>query len=1197
MLLSCADELNVQRNNRSTLSLGEISFEVAQQEATLAERASVERVNHLILHQNLVIQSVDSILDWTSVKTLASQLFVDWAELYDRSWADILADHCAQSLRKITQNSQILTSIHTIGLLVQQRTISPHAPSFMHHVLTHIPTDFIPELLRWLAQHDGVTLFEQGGERSDHIRVLFSDLSVWLAEALSINSQNQDRQALNVSPWTRLITEDLWISIPPRSGQATSLPIWAVDPLSPLPNIDVPPFLLTPIQLNSGEQISIDRESRARSNQGESLYSFVDIERSLVGQLLNTLLDPLITQISPDFAEFDSVIQVQLPPPILQQDTRLGIQRMAHPHLGVIEPLLDGIVAGLDEPSIGMLMAWIGGLLSDSTRALSAPLYGYIDQLLTRLNSVDESETLDQLALTRYGFIDDLGARIVELISFSNQMQIEGQMFSTADLRVMMVSDLISMLQNSVFNLVEESSFALLTEASLLNGYAIDTDGAYEACANQCTEQYQELGEVRGRCLLACPRSEFTHSRVISSTEQSLLERALALIRDFDGRRYQLQVTSFSSPLLEGQFNIDSSLLPALIDIDNVAATFLASVAGEFRLEDAVSDAALESREVELLLSSFDTICSERGILSSILNSLLEFSERVQGNEVEERCQQYRDVRAAGNGADAKRSQVAVFFTLLSLLTDVPMDLVPTVGQLIRFFNLEDPEVELAVLQIQLSRLTCHEGYSLPNHHGIALYAGEATGLFDLLAPIARIAAKYQKLPELASLLGTISFHYTTENRRYPSLNQGTSPQAGTGLVTLEPWLAASLNGSAIIGPLLFTLSSWITQVDLPVPVLEMDPAGLPWISFDLDQWRKFGLSEQSWMRLQSGQRVSALVISQQILRWLRSNRGDIRPLSTVIRALEEWNDKAETYESDIAQSEEDLSVLVSVSGEGARATWSMDSHRVLDVLSHLSYRVGRAINDIQLYEPLEQASGQSDQQSGEQASNQQSRSWSEDLSEMQRQLIEWGTSMTAYSILSLIRDAHADTQLRFDWVKTLFENPRPLLPTLYVMSQLLRARDHLAVLGQWLAPIIDPLSQSDLATKYAFEPIAQLSLSLQLLSIGGWLSTRMNMSFWLQLGHDLTALSAEAEAEAEATMMSSMMAQSSTPIQSAIQSGLSTPLTRILYALTPLFKAHVDHRLWTIEDWTIAIHDMSEWLGDGRGIKDGFLMLRRRAP
>ena len=56
VLLSCVDELNVHRDSRSAQSLGEISFEVAQQEATLAERASIERVNHLTLHQNLVIK-------------------------------------------------------------------------------------------------------------------------------------------------------------------------------------------------------------------------------------------------------------------------------------------------------------------------------------------------------------------------------------------------------------------------------------------------------------------------------------------------------------------------------------------------------------------------------------------------------------------------------------------------------------------------------------------------------------------------------------------------------------------------------------------------------------------------------------------------------------------------------------------------------------------------------------------------------------------------------------------------------------------------------------------------------------------------------------------------------------------------------------------------------------------------------------
>src|SRR5690606_8333860 len=123
-------------------------------------------------------------------------------------------------------------------------------------------------------------------------------------------------------------------------------------------------------------------------------------------------------------------------------------------------------------------------------------------------------------------------------------------------------------------------------------------------------------------------------------------------------------------------------------------------------------------------------------------------------------------------------AQTVVF---LSLLTDVPFDAEPLAGQMVRFFNLENPQVDLELVQLSLSRLVDNDGYVLGENNGDMLYAAEASGSLDALYPLVQAFSERGKTHLLVELFSTLSYHWGKAGITYPLANGQPAPQGNTG--------------------------------------------------------------------------------------------------------------------------------------------------------------------------------------------------------------------------------------------------------------------------------------------------------------------------------------------------------------------------------------------------------------------------------
>ena len=272
--------------------------------------------------------------------------------------------------------------------------------------------------------------------------------------------------------------------------------------------------------------------------------------------------------------------------------------------------------------------------------------------------------------------------------------------------------------------------------------------GAYDACFEDCKDQY-EIGTIeRFECIRGCPMeelfSELTDFDAPKSANEpnenrSRFQRLFHLLRDTTGASYAVEIVDLDVP----DFNIDPEALPPVASLPGAAEAFIRSVAGELYLGDYID---------------------QEGDLATIIDLL---------NLV--------------TGGSFNNDTVVLALSEITEAMGARLDPYPTPDQITRLFNMPDLRVEGDDFFIDIANPVCNDGFVMAFHHADGLYTAEASGLIDVLHPLARAFAKHDREDLLAQIFLVIHDHYASRDDYYVDVDGDPSPMKASNLVSAEP--------------------------------------------------------------------------------------------------------------------------------------------------------------------------------------------------------------------------------------------------------------------------------------------------------------------------------------------------------------------------------------------------------------------------
>lgn len=300
--------------------------------------------------------------------------------------------------------------------------------------------------------------------------------------------------------------------------------------------------------------------------------------------------------------------------------------------------------------------------------------------------------------------------------------------------------------------IMERSGEAMLTLLRHKNMQAVPAeDGPYNACFEQCNADLQIGTVARFECIRACPSDEIfrepmDYSQPESPENRSMFQRTFHLLRDTAGTPYVMNIEEVVVP------GVDVIDMPPMVELPGAAEAFVKAVAGDLLLTDYISDEFTNSDIGELL---------------EILNELVPGAV---------------DDDTVGN-----------MLSVASELFGARLDPRPTPAQITRLFN--QPrlrfEDENSGYVLEVTSPTCKDGYVMANHHADGLYAAEASGLIDVLYPLAKAFSRHNREELLTRIFEVIHDHYSGRVDLYFDRAGNRSPMKGANLVSLEPALDA----------------------------------------------------------------------------------------------------------------------------------------------------------------------------------------------------------------------------------------------------------------------------------------------------------------------------------------------------------------------------------------------------------------------
>ncbi len=305
-----------------------------------------------------------------------------------------------------------------------------------------------------------------------------------------------------------------------------------------------------------------------------------------------------------------------------------------------------------------------------------------------------------------------------------------------------------------------------------------DGMGGYEACFQDCKSQYESeaserhphgIGTVgRFECIRDCPDDELFSERTDFEARESPDNRSINaqifhLLRDTAGVEYRMRITEANVD----QVNI--SELPPLVILPGAAEAFIATIAGNLRIEDYVSDDFREGSPLGNLLS---LVGIDPGNLSELMSTM-------------------------------------------TPLFGAELDPAPTPDQITRLFNQPDLGFTESGIEVDVNEPVCKDGYVMANHHADKLFAAEASGLIDAIQPIAKAFSDHDREDLLAELFVVVHRHYSARQNLYRQKDGAPSPMKGADFASFEP----ALLQLAESGRVFEALQQFAVAVDRAEPV------------------------------------------------------------------------------------------------------------------------------------------------------------------------------------------------------------------------------------------------------------------------------------------------------------------------------------------------------------------------------------------
>ncbi len=272
-----------------------------------------------------------------------------------------------------------------------------------------------------------------------------------------------------------------------------------------------------------------------------------------------------------------------------------------------------------------------------------------------------------------------------------------------------------------------------------------EENGPYDACFQQCKGAHQIGTEERFDCIRDCPMDEIfsdpmDFDQPESKQNRSRHQRLFHLLRDTAGAPYALELQELEVP----DFNIDPEGIPPLVSLPGAAEAFVRSIAGMLHLADYIPD------ETE----------NEIGVLINLLG--------------------------AATGGVINPDTVAELLSTASALFGAQLDVEPTPDQITRLFNQPDLRFEEDGVVIDVKNPVCNDGFEMAHHHADGLYASEASGLIDVIHPLAKAFAKHEREELFTSLFIIVHQHYSGHDDLYRDVDGNPSPMKGSNLVSAE---------------------------------------------------------------------------------------------------------------------------------------------------------------------------------------------------------------------------------------------------------------------------------------------------------------------------------------------------------------------------------------------------------------------------
>ena len=307
-------------------------------------------------------------------------------------------------------------------------------------------------------------------------------------------------------------------------------------------------------------------------------------------------------------------------------------------------------------------------------------------------------------------------------------------------------ADVMDALRDPIMERAGESMATMIRYADLeMNP---EPGGAYDACFQQCRGSHQIGSDARFECIRDCPMDgllsvptdfDAAKSSTEPSANRSRFQRLFHLLWDTAGAPYTITVQE-----LEADLAIDPAALPELASMDGAAEAFLRSVGGELHLSEFLS------------IDDDD----ELGTLVNMLNAV--------------------------TGGSFNDGTVVLALSEATEMMGARLDAEPTPDQITRLFNKETLALDEDEVYLEVNAPTGHDGFILANHHANELYAAEASGLIDVVHPLARAFAKHEREDLMAKLFSVVHDHYASRDDFYRDADGNFSPMSASNLVSAE---------------------------------------------------------------------------------------------------------------------------------------------------------------------------------------------------------------------------------------------------------------------------------------------------------------------------------------------------------------------------------------------------------------------------